>query len=70
MRAPGLHPLRSVLRSVLRGLSYAVFQLMLVLLYALHLTRAVGSPFRAGGTRGTAAWASNQLPTSFFLLPG
>ena len=40
--------LRHLLRAALSGLSYAVFQLVLVLLYAFHLTRAAGSPFRVG----------------------
>ena len=45
MNAPGS---RSLYRRLLRGVGFVLFQLVLVLLYALHRTRAAGSPFRAG----------------------
>lgn len=48
MRTPGILLLSRLGRSALRGLGYALFQLVLVLLYGLHLTRAFGSPFRTG----------------------
>jgi len=44
MHAPTTIPL---LRRLLSGLGYLLFQLILVILYGLHLTRAFRSPFRA-----------------------
>ncbi|MBC6698415.1 hypothetical protein [Hymenobacter sp. BT190] len=56
----------SLVRRLVRGLGYGLFQVVLVLLYLLHLTRAVGSPFRAGFRPSITA----QPPVRPYLLPG
>lgn len=52
MHAPTLIPL---LRCVTSWLGYALFHVLLVVLYGLHLAKAFRSPFRA-----------NELPTVSF----